>query len=108
MIKYNCKLLLSDNPAIIRSPPSSLTPDPESRVELPCLANGGSGVTLAYRWTKDGVIVENNDGQLTIQSIQVSDNGVYECSLVASVAGINSAPLIIPLGSTTLTVGGQY
>ena len=48
-------------------------------VTLYCEAVGGNNIN--YQWTKNGTIVQgySNHGNLTIESVQRPDEGVYQC-----------------------------
>lgn len=87
-------------------------PLPGTRVTLPCSAQPSAGEDIRYRWTRYGEVVGPEvrvQGELVIASVREdeSDNGVYECLLVVSVEGVTSEPLLISVGTTTLTVGGE-
>ncbi len=100
-------------PNVQQSPPSTLTPLPDSRVELACQADAPSGGTIIrYRWTRDSALVgsaEREEGTLLIPAVREdqSDNGLYECSFVVTIGSTDAAPLVIPVATTLLTVGGM-
>lgn len=83
-------------------------------MELECEADTGTpgDTMIRYQWTRDGTTVmpeERQDGTLVIPSIREdeSDNGLYRCSFVVRVNGVNAAPLLIPAATVVLTVGGK-
>ena len=53
---------------------------------------------------------ERQDGTLLIPSVSAnqSDNGLYRCSFVVRVDGVNAAPLVISAATVLLTVGGKH
>ena len=94
-------------------PGAALTPPSGSMVTIPCSATPlAGGTAIQYRWTRDGKIIgpeSRDDGTLIIPAIRgdQSDNGLYECSLVVEKSGLDAAPLVIPVASTVVTVGGE-
>ena len=79
---------------------------------LPCSAQPSSSETIRYRWTLEGVVLgeqERVQGALTIPAVSEdsSDNGQYECSLVISVDSLDATPLLVSVGTTILSVGGE-
>lgn len=81
-------------------------------MSLPCSAQATNELTIRYRWTRDRRLVgeaERQQGELVIASISAdqSDNGLYECSLVVQASSVNAAPLVIPVASSLVTVGGK-
>ena len=102
---------------VLTPPPESLIPAAGTSVSLTCSAqpSDSGGYTLQYRWTRghDGALVGadlRDEGTLTLTSIQEdqSDNDVYTCIAVLTKDGYVAQPLTITVGSTTLTVGGEF
>lgn len=102
---------------VLAPPPTSRTPAAGTSVSLPCIAqpSDSGGYTIQYRWTRDrdGALVGEDlrvEGTLTLTSINEdqSDNDVYTCTVVLTKDGYDAAPLTITVGSTTVTVGGEF
>ena len=99
-------------PIQTETPPISSIPSIGDDVTLPCLVTVDLGVTVRYRWTKNGVVFGGDNrvtGALVITSVRegTEDSGNYECSAVLTADGANSAPLVVRVGSTILTVEGS-
>ena len=106
--------LLAAPPTVLLSP-QSVVPNPGDDPVLPCAVSTPADVTEEYGWTKDGaplaltnrITVAPGSGDLTITDIMDSDNGVYECLVSLSVAGLGATPLPEVVGSAIVTVGGE-
>ena len=108
----NIILRVNNQPITDQAPPTIITPNLGDDVTLPCAVESIPGVTLRYRWTKNGAqlgAANRMTGSLVISSVRegLADSGNYTCSVVLTVDGISSAPLIITIGSTILTAQGK-
>lgn len=110
-------MVLSTAMPVLTTPPSSSVPAAGTSVSLPCSAqpSDSGGYTIQYRWTRghDGSLVGEDlrdEGTLSLTSINEdqSDNDEYTCTAVITKDGYDAAPLTITVGSTTVTVGGEF
>lgn len=109
---YDVTLRVIGQPTVLQMPPQNLIPVAGQQVTLPCDASVAGGITLHYRWIKDHtlLVVDNQvNGNLILPSLEEdqSDNGLYSCSIVLGVGGLNAEPLVYPIGDTLLTVQGK-
>ena len=101
-------------PTVLRSP-QTVVPNPGDDPTLQCAVSTPADISEEYMWSKDGaplaltsrITIDSDSGDLTIVDIMDSDNGVYECVVHLSVAGLGTTPLSQVVGSAIVTVGGK-
>jgi len=106
----NIFLRVINDPIRSETPPTFRIPNVGDDVTLPCSVTVDLGLTIRYRWTKNGVLFGEDDrtsGSLLINTVRegTADSGNYECSAVLTADGTSSSPLVVRVGSTILTVG---
>lgn len=85
---------------------------PGSEVTLQCSVAEVANVEVEYRWTRNGVVEGpevRSTGDLVVGPVteDESHNGLYECHMILTATGITAAPLLVSVGSTLLSVGGE-
>ena len=88
------------------------TADYGSTVSIPCNVTRNDGTTYVYRWYRDGTEVRiitagSGSGTLVLESVNESHRGRYECVVVITASGVGGQPLLEPIGSVTIGVGGN-
>lgn len=65
-------------------------------------ANAVSGLSLTYQWDKDGTPVGLNNDSLIINSLSVSDGGIYTCTVTNSIGNVVSLPITLTVNQPPL------
>lgn len=103
----------ADPPVVIR-PSLSSVPQTGDTITLQCSLSLSVSHRVTYEWRKNGVLLttitkstsDTVTGELSIEDIQESDAGFYECTAVYSVPG-NDAELSEDIGAVSVTVDGE-
>lgn len=88
--------LILISPLLILTQPTSLAVRPGSNVTFRALAAGTGGIR--YQWIKDGTPIPAATGtQLTLPSVQLSHQGIYQCQMSDSLSSTLSTPARLTL-----------
>ncbi len=83
---------------------------PGQSLTLHCtVTHSDSDVTIAYRWTREGILYRSDVQSITLVGTTMDDiNGLYKCMVLLSVSGIHQAdPVVWEVGQAVVTVGGK-